>query len=117
MKRFWSSPRLTLEAVGERFGEEFELSDAEFDCENVYEWFEVTAANGLRLNVSRKHQGDGEPDFDEPLVIIASGYGSVSDLGYRLAACLRTTVYYGDVAYLGGDEFRYSKEARFDPSV
>ena len=29
----------------------FELSDAEFDCENVYEWFEVAATGALRLNV------------------------------------------------------------------
>jgi hypothetical protein len=114
MLRFWSLTELTLEAVGGRLGKGLGFANAEFDCENVYEWFEVTTPDGLQLNVSRKHEG-GYPDFDEPLVIIASGYGSVSDFGCRLAAFLRATVYYGDVTHLGGDEFQYSELIRFDP--
>ena|SRR5579871_6649610 len=116
MNRFWFFSLLTLEEIGERLGREFQFSDARFDCENVYEWFEVTAPDGLSLNVSRKH-ADEEPEPDEPFVIIASGYRHVDDFGVRLAACLRTIVYYGEVTYLGGDDFRYNEVTRFEPST
>jgi hypothetical protein len=116
MREFWFFSTLTLKEVGERLGGEFPFSDAKFDCENVYEWFEVIAPDGLRLNVSRKHP-DEEPDPTEPFRIRASNYQSVDDLGCRLAACLRTTVYHGEVTYLGGDDFRYSEATRFEPSA
>lgn len=116
MQRFWFFSLLTLKEVGERLGREFQFSDAKLDCENVYEWFEVTAPNNLRLNVSRKHP-DEEPEPDEPFVIMASGYRRVDELGGRLAACLRTTIYYGEVTYLGDDDFRYNEATRFEPST
>jgi hypothetical protein len=116
MHEFWTVLPLTIKQVGERLTGEFGLSDPECDYENVYEWFDATAADGLRLNVSRKHR-DGEPDFAEPLRIRASGYRSVDDLGRRLAGCLRTIVYYGEVEYLGGEEFHYHAGIRFVPTT
>src|SRR5262245_60759869 len=106
MEAFRSVLPLKIKEVGERLTGEFRCPDAEGDYENVYEWFQATAPDGLWLNVSRKHR-DGEPDFAEPLRIMASGYRSVDELGRRLAACLLTTVYYGEVEYLGGDNFRF----------
>lgn len=114
MESFWCVLPHTIKEVGYRLVEEFRLPDAECDYENVYEWFQATAPEGLWLNVSRKHR-DGEPDFVEPLRIMASGYRSVDDLGCRLATCLRTIVYYGEVEYLGGDDFRYNETTRFEP--
>jgi hypothetical protein len=116
MEEFWFFSPLTLKEVGERLGGEFRFSDAKFDCENVYEWFEVKAPDGLRLNVSRKHPNE-EPDLAEPFRVRASDYRSVDDLGGRLADCLRTTIYYGKVAYLGGDDFRYIETTRFEASA
>ena len=92
-------------------------SDAKYDCENVYVWFEVTVPDGLRLNVSRKQPVDEDSEADEPFRIRASGYRKVDELGNRLAACLRTTIYYGEVTYLGGDDFRYKEATRFEPSA
>jgi hypothetical protein len=105
-----------MKEISERLTGEFRFTEAECDYENVYEWFEATAPDGLRLNVSRKHR-DGEPDFAEPLCIRASEHRSTGDLGRRLAACLLATVYYGEVEYLGGDDFRYSEVTRFEPST
>jgi hypothetical protein len=116
MEAFWSFLPLTIKEIGVRLTGEFRFSDRECDYENVYEWFEATAPDGLRLNVSRKHR-DGEPDFAEPLRISASDSRSVDDLGRRLAACLRTTVYYGNVEYLEGDDFRYNEATRFEPNT
>ena len=116
MKRFWSLSRLTIEEAGERLSREFRSTDPEFDCENLYEWFEITSPDGMRLNVSRKHVG-GEPDFDEPVCISAYGGPNVNDLGRRLAVCLTSTVYYGEVSYLGGDEYRFVEETRFEPNA
>jgi hypothetical protein len=115
MREFWFFSPLTLREVGEHLAGEFRFSDARFDCENVYEWFEVTAPDGLRLNVSRK-QPDDEPDPAEPFRVRASGFRHADDLGCRLATCLRTAVYYGEVTYLGGDDFRFDEAARFAPS-
>jgi len=117
MQEFWFLSLLTLKEVGERLGEEFQFSDAKYDCENVYVWFEVTVPDGLRLNVSRKQPVDEDSEADEPFRIRASGYRKVDELGNRLAACLRTTIYYGEVTYLGGDDFRYKEATRFEPSA
>ncbi len=116
METFWFILPLKIKEVGERLTGEFRFPDAECDYENVYEWFQATALDGLWLNVSRKHR-DGEPDFTEPLRIMASGYPSVDNLGRRLAACLQTTIYYGEVTYLDGDDFRYSEATRYEPNT
>jgi hypothetical protein len=113
MEEFWFISPLTLRDVGERLGGEFRFAGPAFDAENVYQWFEATAPDGLRLNVSRKHP-DEEPDPAEPFRVRASGYRDVDDLGRRLSACLRTTVYFGVVTYLGGDDFDYSETTRFE---
>jgi len=115
MEAFWCYSPLTIQQAMERLQGEFRFLSAEYDYENVYEWFEVTSPDGLRLNVSRKHR-DGEPDFADPVRISASAYQSADSLGDRLAICLGTTVYYGQVTYLGGDEFSYNEASRFEPS-
>ncbi len=115
MEAFWCFLPLTIKEVGERLGGAFQFFDVECDYENVYEWFVAKTPEGLRLNVSRKHL-DGEPDFADPLRIIASGYRSIDELGHRLAVCVLTTVYYGEVEYLDGDNFRYKETTRFEPN-
>jgi hypothetical protein len=116
MTEFWTFSALELGEAGVRLKHEFRSSDPEFDAENLYHWFDVTAPDGLRLNVSRKH-GEGQSDVAEPLRIRASGYRSFDDRGRRLATALRTTVYYGDVEYLGGDDFRYDAVTQYEPNT
>ena len=116
MTEFWAFPAVELDVIGERLRVEFRSSDPEFDAENLYHWFDVAAPDGLRLNVSRKHRG-GQSDFADPLRIRASGYHSPDDFGRRLAACLRCIVYYGEVEYLGGDDFRYVAAIRYEPNT
>ena len=116
MTEFWAFAALELTEVGERLRNEFRVCDPKFDYENLYHWFEIAAQDGLPLNVSRKHR-DGQSDFAEPLRIRASGYQSAEDEGRRLAICLRTAIYYGDVEYLGGDDFRYVAEICYEPTT
>lgn len=113
MQEYWFFASLTLKEVGERLADNLPLSELRFDYENVYEWFDATCTDGYLLNVSRKHT-DEAPDPSEPFRIRVDGDWGMDDLGNRLSACLRTTVHFGKIAYLGGDDFQYEEMVRFE---
>lgn len=114
---FWAFPRLDLEQVAEQLGAEFMLSKPDFDSENLYEWFYADSADGLSFGVYRTHCG-GAPDFAAPLRVCISPLSrDTSGLGRRLATSLGTTVFFGVVAYLEGDDYSFTEQTRYEPDA
>lgn len=120
MHEYWLNDSRSLKEISGLVAVEFG-ADFEGDSENVYEWFEgANAALDLKFNVSRKHVED-RTEASNPVRISVSGSAyprlGVDALGIRLATCLGASIKFGNVVYLGGDEFRFDQVRGYDPET
>jgi len=115
----WFSSRLELPEIGEKFISVGVITEFDFDCENVYEWFVGCCQNTqFELNVSRKHC-DGEGFELEPIHVMVMFSGDeppdafVDEIASSICDAFKTKVYVGQIDYLDGDEFKYRESSVF----
>ena len=111
-RNFCITAPLDLKDVAARLGTTFGLVDPDFGAEDDEEWVEGFAKDGVSFYVCRQ----GGPGA--PLRFIIKPYlPDATEFGCRLASCLRQRVFYGEVTYLGDEQFRYSEICRYDHEV
>ena len=114
---FWCRIRHTLHETANLLAGPFNLSRCEFDYENVFEWFEAKDVEGHSWNVSRKHNGDGEPSFDDYLIIKLTPVPTdTEEIGQKLSNALSCSVYFGEGWYDKDDSWKYVEQRGFTPS-
>lgn len=116
---FWFVVAKELTAIVERLQECLGLDDLKHDYEDTWEW--ITATNKteeLDFNISRKHDC-GKGDYKEPVrVMVRKNDGQITDetiaeLGVRMARCLETKVFYGQVRFLSGDQLEFIEQKEY----
>jgi hypothetical protein len=116
-QRFWCRVRLSLDDVKQLLAEPFELLNCESDCENVFEWFEGKDAEGSFWNVSRKHDGNGQSDFEDYLIIGVFPVPENPDaVGQKLSNTLLCSVSFGAGAYDKSNFWKYVEQKKFSPN-
>jgi hypothetical protein len=74
----------------------------------------------LRLTFHERHT-ESRDATTNPVRISLSGPGyietALDSIGTRLASCLQDRVIYGDVTYLGKDDFQFTEHQSFLPGV
>jgi len=127
----WVTAPIELETFCSRLSSESELPTFDFDAENVYEWGLTKIEKGcVEVNISRKHK-NGESLFNEPIHVLLLventspiSYDSewvtrnlVPVYGQTIANLTQQITYYGNVEYLGGDDFSYNPSRKFEPQT
>ena len=109
---FWTCAPLGLKDVAIRLGAAFGLADPDFGAEADEEWVEGFAKDGVSFYICR------QLGFTAPLrFIIKPDLTDPTEFGRRLASCLGERVFYGEVTYLGEENFRYSEICRYEQEV
>jgi hypothetical protein len=115
--RYWCQVNLSLKDIAQLLTEPFEFSKCEHDYENVFEWFEAKDADGFLWNVSRKHDGDGQPSFKDYLIISRNPVSQATDkIGQKLSNVLLSSVSYGEGSYGISDTWKYVVQTSFTPT-
>ncbi len=115
-QKFWGQAQFSLQEVKRLLSDSFGLGQFAFDYENVFEWFEAQGAEGSHWNVSRKHDGDGQPSFDEYLIIAISPVPkNTVELGQKISNALSCTVSFGEGAYDKNDSWKFVERQKFVP--
>jgi hypothetical protein len=110
---FWAP--LALDEVAAQVMAALGTTVPDHDAENLYEWFVVTTSNGVRLDVSRKHDR-GEPIMSEPIrIMTSSSVAEARRVAQILAGTFGRRVSRGTVVYLGRDDFDYHEIEGFEP--
>ena len=92
------------------------LSQVEFDYENVYEWCEAIDVDGVSWNISRKHDGNGQPSFRDYLVITPTPLpANVNLIGQKLANTLKITICFGEGFFGDEDVWQCAEQKQFIP--
>lgn len=115
----WFSSPLEFPEIGEKLINAGIITEFDFDCENVYEWFVGCCQNPqVELNVSRKHC-DGEGFELEPIHVMAMFSGDeppdtfIDKIARSICDTFKTKVYVGHINYLNGDDFEYRESSVF----
>lgn len=118
MREYWLYDKRALSRIAALIAEEFG-ANLSHDSENRFEWFEgESEREGLRFNISRAHtESRTVPTNPARISLTGSEYrdANMTTIGDRLARCLRAEVQFGDVSYLGGDDFRFDAHRTFLP--
>lgn len=100
----------------------FQVNRHVHDSEDTWEWLEGEGAEGVRVNVSRPHDGDSGMRGLPVVIRIAGPSEMVSKQAcagwaQRLADVLKTEVWIGDVVSEESDasEYTFDVEERFNP--
>lgn len=111
-----------LDDCGKDIMEVFGGTDFYRDYEDTWEWVEGNGLDGLHVNISRPHNWKcGE--YDIPVVVRVTGpierltSDFLSQSGQRLADCLRTEVWIGNVVTNEKSQrhYEFEIEQRFTP--
>ena len=128
-ENLWVTAPIELETFCNQLRAELAFPTFDFYAENVYEWGLTKIEQGhLEVNISRKHNG-GEPLFSERINILLlventapRSYDSewvtknlVPVYGQAIANLTGQITYYGNVEYLGNEDFSYHSSQKFDP--
>ena len=118
MREYWLHDKRTLSRIASLVATEFGAT-LSHDSENRYEWFEGNSEReALTFNISRAHsESRTAPDNPARISLTGSQFldANIPNIGARLARCLRAKVLFGDVSYLGGDDFRFDVHKTFLP--
>lgn len=87
----------------------------EIDVENVVEWTEINLTDGKKMNISRKHIDN--LNNDELTILIDSNKPfkdeEIEIYGILFSEILKTKIFYGEIVYIGGDEYQYLTKKEF----
>jgi hypothetical protein len=125
----WVTVPMELDTFCDLLGSKLELPAFHFDAENVYEWGITKTEHGhVEVNISRKHN-KGEPLFDEPICILLLVENAAPPIydsewitknlvpvyGQIVANLTGKRAYYGNIEYLGDENFSYHPSKEFEP--
>jgi hypothetical protein len=118
MREYWLYDKRALSRIASLVADEFGAT-LSHDYENRYEWFEGDSEReGLRFNISRAHtESRTTPTNPARISLTGPEYrdANLTMIGDRLARCLRSEVFFGNVSYDGGDDFRFDAHRTFLP--
>ena len=120
---------MELDVFCNLLADKLELPEFRFDAENVYAWGITKIEHGhVEVNISRKHN-HGETLFHEPVCILFLVDNTALQLydsewitknlvpvyGQIVANLTGQRAYYGNIEYLGDENFSYHPTIEFEP--